>query len=240
VLENGNRSKPDVAPMALLIFDCDGVLVDSEILAHELLARMMTELGHSMTAAEAVATFAGRSLADVLALVEGILGRKIPEAVGQRYARRLVERLRSDLKPIAGVEAAIAALPCRRCVVSSSSLERIRLSLEVTGLAPLFDEHIFSAAQVSQGKPAPDPYLLAARTMAVAPDRCVVIEDSVPGVMAAVAAGMTAIGFTGGAHAAADLPERLAAVGARRVLSSMRELPAAIAELRLRDKSCAP
>jgi len=217
--------------MALVIFDCDGVLVDSEIIAHELLAQMMTELGHPMTTAESIERFGGRSLTDTLALIEGILGRKVPADLGERYGRRLAEHLRRDLKPVAGVKAAVAALPYRHCVGSSSSFARIRLSLEVTGLAPLFGDNIFSATQVAHGKPAPDLYLLAARTMDAAPGHCVVVEDSPLGVQAAVAAGMAAIGFTGAGHATADLAQALATAGARRVLAAMPELPATVAEL---------
>jgi len=216
--------------MALIIFDCDGVLVDSEILAHELLASMVTELGQAMTTADAIQKFGGCSLTDVLALVEGVLGRKVPDGVGQRYGRRLSDRLRRDLKPIDGVKAAIADLPYRRCVASSSSVERIRLSLEVTDLAPLFDGNIFSATQVAHGKPAPDLYLFAARTMGAAPSDCVVVEDSPLGVIAGFSAGMTVIGFAGGAHATSELPRKLSAAGARRVLFSMGELPVTIAE----------
>ena len=94
--------------MGLIIFDCDGVLVDSEIIAHALLAQMMTDLGHPMTTAQAVQKFAGRGLVDTLSLIEASLGRRIPDELGQRYGRLLLERLRSDLKPIAGVKAAIS------------------------------------------------------------------------------------------------------------------------------------
>jgi HAD superfamily hydrolase (TIGR01509 family) len=170
------------------------------------------------------------ALADVLALAEGILGRKIPEDLGQRYGRRLSERLRHDLKPVAGVKAAIAALSYRRCVASSSTFERIRLSLEVTGLAPLFGDNIFSATQVAHGKPAPDLYLLAAKTMGVTPADCLVIEDSSLGVRAGVAAGMTVIGFTGANHTIGDLAQRLKTAGARRVIVAMDQLPQTIAE----------
>jgi HAD superfamily hydrolase (TIGR01509 family) len=214
--------------MGLIIFDCDGVLVDSEVIAHALLAQMMTGLGHSMTTAEAVQKFAGRSLVDTLSLLEASLGRSIPDDLGQRYGRLLLERLGRDLKPIAGVKAAIAALPYPRCVASSSSLERIRLSLEATGLAALFGAHVFSATQVPHGKPAPDLYLLASRRMGIAPEHCVVVEDSTIGVKAARAAGMKVIGFTGAAHATPDAVQRLAAAGAGSVVSSMVDLPVAV------------
>jgi HAD superfamily hydrolase (TIGR01509 family) len=214
--------------MGLIIFDCDGVLVDSEIIAHTLLAQMMTDLGHPMTTAEAVQRFAGRSLADTLSLIEVDLTRSIPEELGQRYGRLLLERLRRDLKPIAGVKAAVAALPYPRCVASSSSLERIRLSLEATGLASLFGANIFSATQVAHGKPAPDLYLFASRRMGIAPERCVVVEDSALGVTAGRAAGMKVIGFTGAAHATPDAAQGLAAAGACSVISSMVDLPATV------------
>jgi HAD superfamily hydrolase (TIGR01509 family) len=214
--------------MGLIIFDCDGVLVDSEIIAHTLLAQMMTDLGHPMTTAEAVQRFAGRSLADTLSLIEVDLTRSIPEELGQRYGRLLLERLRRDLKPIAGVKAAVAALPYPRCVASSSSLERIRLSLEATGLASLFGANIFSATQVAHGKPAPDLYLFASRRMGIAPERCVVVEDSALGVTAGRAAGMKVIAFIGSAHATPDAAQRLAAAGACSVISSMVDLPATV------------
>jgi HAD superfamily hydrolase (TIGR01509 family) len=217
--------------MSLIIFDCDGVLVDSEIIAHALVAQMMTDLGHPMTTAEAVQKFAGRSLVDTLSLIEASLGRSIPSDLGQRYGRLLLERLRRDLKPIAGVETAIAALPYTRCVASSSSLERIRVSLQATGLASLFGANIFSATQVAHGKPAPDLYLFAATSMGVAPEHCVVIEDSALGVAAGRAAGMKVIGFTGAAHAADGAAQGLAAAGACSVISSMVDLPTTVERL---------
>jgi HAD superfamily hydrolase (TIGR01509 family) len=215
--------------MALVIFDCDGVLVDSEVLSNGLLAEMMTELGHAMTTEEALQKFAGRSLADVLALAESVLGRPIPEDLGRHYGQLLSERLRHELKPVAGAKEAVAALPCPRCVASSSTFERIRLSLDVTGLTPLFGDNIFSATQVAHGKPAPDLYLFAADAMAAAPSASVVVEDSPLGVTAGVAAGMTVIGFTGAEHGA-GLAQRLSAAGARCVITSMNQLAPTIAD----------
>lgn len=217
--------------MGLIIFDCDGVLVDSEIIAHTLLAQMMTNLGHPMTTAKAVQKFGGRGLVDTLSLIEADLGRSIPGDLGQHYGRLLLERLRRDLKPIAGVKAAIEALPYPRCVASSSSLERIRLSLQATGLASLFDANIFSATQVAHGKPAPDLYLFAATKMGVSPEQCVVIEDTALGVTAGRAAGMNVIGFTGAAHASHSAAQALAAAGAWCVISAMVDLPATVERL---------
>src|SRR5690349_16874088 len=151
--------------MTLLIFDCDGVLVDSEVLAHDTLIEMMASLGRPMTMDEAVREFAGGSLADTIATVERLLGRPLSADVGAHFGRLLLERFRQELKPMPGVRDAILALPYRRCVASSSTPDRLRLSLEVTGLAPLFGEHVFSAVQVARGKPAPDLYLLAAKTL---------------------------------------------------------------------------
>jgi HAD superfamily hydrolase (TIGR01509 family) len=214
--------------MGLIIFDCDGVLVDSEIIAHQLLAQMMTDCGHPMTTAESVRKFAGRSLADILPSIEAILGQPISGDLGRHYGNLLLERLRRDLRPIAGIKQAIAELPFPYCVASSSSLERIRLSLEVTQLAPLFGSQIFSATQVVHGKPAPDLYLFAATRMAVPPEHCVVIEDSAPGATAGRAAGMKVIGFTGAAHASSETANHLAAAGANPIISSMTDLSSAV------------
>jgi HAD superfamily hydrolase (TIGR01509 family) len=216
--------------MTLLIFDCDGVLVDSEVLALDTLREMMASLGRPMTMDEADRAFTGGSLADTVATAERLLGRPIPAEVGEDFGRLLFDRFRRELKPVAGVRDAILALPYRRCVASSSSPDRLRLSLEVTGLAPLF-EHVFSAVQVARGKPAPDLYLLAAKTLGEPPERCIVIEDTVRGVAAGCAAGARVVGFAGGAHATPALAEDLARAGAEVVIRTMGELPAVVRSL---------
>jgi len=217
--------------MTLLIFDCDGVLVDSEVIAHETLRELMATLGRPMTIDEMIREFAGKSLADTVATAERLLGRPIPEEVGREFGQRLLDRFRRELKPISGVRAAILALPYRRCVASSSSPERLQLSLAVTGLAPLFGEHVFSAVAVANGKPAPDLYLLAAHALGEAPERCIVIEDTVRGVAAGRAAGMRVIGFAGAAHATPALAADLRRAGAATVVRSMDELPAVVRRL---------
>ena len=217
--------------MTLLIFDCDGVLVDSEVLAHDTLLELMAALGRPMAIDEALREFAGMDLRDTLATAERLLGRPVPEQTGRLFGQRLLERFRRDLKPIAGVRDAILALPYRRCVASSSSPDRLRLSLEVTGLAPLFGDHVFSAADVARGKPAPDLYLHAAGAMGEAPSSCVVVEDTVRGVAAGHAAGMTVIGFAGAAHATPGLVDDLTRAGAQIVIAAMRELPAVVRRL---------
>lgn len=217
--------------MSLLIFDCDGVLVDSEVLANAVLADLMTTLGRPMTTEEAIGLFTGRQLRDVLALAESLLGGPIPADLGERAGAAMLERLRRELEAVAGVREAIAALPEPRCVASSSRRERIHLSLEVTGLAPLFGDRIFSAEQVAHGKPAPDLFLFAAGSTGVAPIDCIVIEDSPLGIRAARAAGMTAVGFAGASHATPKLAMLLAQEGAAVVLRSMQDLPAAVRRL---------
>jgi HAD superfamily hydrolase (TIGR01509 family) len=216
--------------MTLLIFDRDGVLVDSEVLALETLREMMAALGRSMTMDEADREFTGGSLAATLATAERLLGRPVPPDVGEEFGRLLFDRFRRELEPIPGVREAILALPYRRCVASSSSPDRLTLSLAVTGLAPLF-EHVFSAVQVAHGKPAPDLYLFAARQMGEPPEHCIVIEDAVRGVMAGRAAGARVIGFAGGAHAGPALAEDLRAAGAETVIQSMDQLPAVVRRL---------
>jgi HAD superfamily hydrolase (TIGR01509 family) len=214
-----------------LIFDCDGVLVDSEVLAGAALAELMTSLGHPLTGPECTRIFGGLNVTGVLAKAEQILGRPVPPDRGEDAGQRLLERFRQELQPVTGVTAAIASLPYRRCVCSSSAPERLRLSLEVTGLAPLFEDHVFSAAQVQHGKPAPDLFRFAARALGEAPSDAIVIEDSPLGIAAARAAGMHSIGFVGASHAAPDLRERLNAAGADLIVDAMVDLPGAIATL---------
>ena len=138
----------------------------------------MRRSAFTMSLHEAYGVFAGRSLHDTLGVIERQIGRALPEDFLPRSRDLLFERFRAALQPVAGVKDAIAALPCRRCVASSSAPDRLHLALDVTGLASLFDEHVFSATQVAHGKPAPDLFLLAARTMNAAPAHCIVIEDS--------------------------------------------------------------
>ena len=221
--------------MTLLIFDCDGVLVDSEVIAHQTLLDALAPLGFTMSLHEAYGVFAGRSLRDTLDVIERQIGRALPEDFLPRSRDLLFERFRAALQPVEGVKDAIAALPCRRCVASSSAPDRLHLALDVTGLASWFDDNVFSATQVAHGKPAPDLFLLAARTMNAAPAHCIVIEDSTLGIEAGRAAGMQVIGFAGASHATGDLAQRLSAAGAHRVIRSMRELPPCVETLKMRE-----
>jgi HAD superfamily hydrolase (TIGR01509 family) len=221
--------------MTLLIFDCDGVLVDSEVIAHQSLLDVLAPLGFAMTLQESFGVFAGRSLKDTLAVIEQELGRPLPPDILEQGRKLLFARFEAELRPMTDVANAIYAMPYPRCVASSSSPERLHLALVVTGLAPLFGARVFSATQVANGKPAPDLFLFAARSMNSLPADCIVIEDSVPGIAAGRAAGMRVIGFAGASHATDELAQRLSAAGAHRVIRAMNELPACVEGLRPRD-----
>lgn len=210
----------------LVIFDCDGVLVDSELIALEELAAMMTDYGHPMSVAACQEAFMGRHNADIIRGIEARLGRSLP-GEGPRMRQRMLARLERELKPVAGAADVLARLDGQRCVASSSDHNRVALTLRWTGLDRFFD-HIFSGVDVARGKPAPDLFRHAAATMGVAPVDCVVIEDSAMGVQAGVAAGMRVIGFTGGLHTDAGHAERLRAAGAKAIVAAMADLPGAL------------
>jgi HAD superfamily hydrolase (TIGR01509 family) len=224
---------PESDARTLLIFDCDGVLFDSEMIANATLAELITSLGHPMSTEDSIRVFTGRSLKDVLAVAAELIGREIPPHTSAHYGERLFARFRNELRPVTGVREAIAALPYSRCVASSSHPDRLRLSLEVTGLAPLFGAHVYSATQVARGKPAPDLFWFAAESVGHAPADCIVIEDSPRGIEAARLAGMRAVGFVGASHAGPELADVLSEAGAHRVIRGMDELPATLAALRL-------
>jgi len=193
----------DPLTIRLVIFDCDGVLVDSEGIALEVLVEALGKKGVSLTAEEAAERFLGRSLGSLAETVRSEFGVEIdpPFLAGMREV--LYARFRAELKPLPGVAAAIDALKRKDvacCVASSSQRERIELSLSVTGLLPQLTPHIFSATMVENGKPAPDLFLHAAAEMGVSPAACLVIEDSPAGISAARAAGMRVLAFTGGSH----------------------------------------
>ncbi|MBJ6124272.1 HAD family hydrolase [Microvirga splendida] len=214
----------------LLIFDCDGVLVDSEVLSCRIDAEILTEMGVPYTAEDIARQFVGVSLKDQIARIEAERGCTIPADFSKRLNHALFERFETELQPVPGVREAILSLPYPRCVASSSTPERIALSLRVTGLSDLF-EHVFSATEVACGKPAPDLFLHAAAQMGANPRDCVVIEDSSAGVQAAIAAGMRVIGFIGGGHCGPEHREKLRAAGAPVVIERMSELPEIIQQL---------
>ena len=216
----------------MVIFDCNGVLVDSEPLAAEIVSQEFMRAGFRLTPDLVARYFTGRRPADMFNEVEGAAGRKLPAGFAATVARATLQRFRTELQPTKHMAQALTWLRGQKCVASSASYERIRLSLECTGLLRFFEPHLFSASEVENGKPAPDLLLHAAAKMGVDARQCIVVEDSVAGVAAAVAAGMTAIGFVGGSHVRGRLAEHLHEAGARVVISDMRALKATIIDLR--------
>lgn len=204
----------------LVIFDCDGVLVDSEILAVEVDQRILADFGWHLTAEEIVERFVGKSSATFASQLEEHLGCSLPKDWDEEYTSWLYELFESNLRPVDGIEAALDAITLKTCVASSGTHEKIRKTLGLTDLFPRFEGRIFSSTEVEHGKPAPDIFLHAASQMGARPERCVVIEDSKHGARAARAAGMQAFGYAGGLTP----PEWLIAEGAT-VFSSMHLLP---------------
>jgi HAD superfamily hydrolase (TIGR01509 family) len=209
----------------LLIMDNDGVLVDSEPIANRVLASLLTEYGDPTTYEETVSRYMGTSLAYVREVVEAKLGRGLPADLEWRYHDELFARMRTELTPVAGVEAALDAIDLPTCVASSGTHERIEVALKTVGFYDRFAGRIFSSQDVERGKPYPDLFLHAAEHMGAAPAGSVVVEDSPYGVEAAKAAGMTVIGYAGMTPA-----DRLA--DADHVITSMTDLPSAVAAAR--------
>jgi HAD superfamily hydrolase (TIGR01509 family) len=215
-------SSPVDTVVDLVIFDCDGVLVDSEHLAVRVEARLLAELGWPLTEADVLERFVGRSDAHMLAAIEEALGRPVPEWT-DRYTTALHEAFHAELRPVPGIEQALAALRLPTCVASSGTHDKMRLTLGLTGLLPHFEGRIHSATEVANGKPAPDLFLHAARCHGADPGRCVVVEDSRAGVEAARAAGMRVLAYAGGLTPAAWL-----AGAGTVVFDDMTELPSLI------------
>jgi HAD superfamily hydrolase (TIGR01509 family) len=214
----------------LVIFDCDGVLVDSELIALELTRAALGEAGLALTHAEAIDRFLGFSLDSIIQGAEAELSGALPAGFREDLSRDILARFAAELKGVEGVRHAVAGLHCKVCVASSSPIDRIRLALSVAGYDGLFEPHIFSATMAPRGKPHPDLFLHAARAMGASSDRCLVIEDSAPGIMAAVSAGMDVFGFAGGSHFSGTAQaERLREAGAALIFDDMSQLPALIA-----------
>ena len=188
-------------PFRLVIFDCDGVLVDSERLSIRVDMVYLERLGWPMPEAEIVERFVGRSDADMRAAIQAQLGGPIPADIDEEFETLYRETLERELEAVEGVVDVLEALEREGvpvCVASSGTNAKIARSLARTGLARFFGDRIFSATDVEHGKPAPDLFLHAATTIGVDPSRCAVIEDSVYGIQAALAAGMRAFGYAGG------------------------------------------
>jgi HAD superfamily hydrolase (TIGR01509 family) len=190
----------EAGPYDLVIFDNDGVLVDSERLAVRVDVEVLGEMGWVLTEEEVVARFVGRPHAHMTEQLALYLGRELPADWGEEFAKRYFSVFEAELAPVPGVVEAVDAIAAATatCVASSSSHRHLRFALSLTGLLERFEGRIFSAHDVARGKPAPDVFLHAASSMGVPPERCAVVEDSAPGVIAGLAAGMSVYAFCGG------------------------------------------
>jgi HAD superfamily hydrolase (TIGR01509 family) len=204
----------------LVIFDCDGVLVDSEPLAIRVDGVMLADFGMPLSEAEIIDRFVGRSPSVMRTAIEAHLGHPLPDDWMAPYRARFDETFEAELQPIAGIEAALDDISAQTCVASSSEPDRLVYKLELTGLYERFAGRIFSASEVHNGKPAPDLFLHAAARMGVRPAACAVVEDSQYGVQAARAAGMDAFGYAGSVT-----PARMLEGPGTTVFDDMRDLP---------------
>ena len=212
-------------PFELVIFDCDGVLVDSERLAVRVESAYLAELGWPLSQAEIVERFMGRTDQYMDRAIEAELGDRLPGDWKDQFRRRYLEAYAAELQPVDGILEALDQITVPTCVASSGSHDKLRLTLGHTGLYPRFEGRIFSGSEVAHGKPAPDLFLHAAARMGAEPGRCAVVEDSRYGVQAARAAGMRAFGYAGGLTP----PGRLEIEGAV-VFHDMRDLPRLLAD----------
>jgi HAD superfamily hydrolase (TIGR01509 family) len=223
-------AEPSEGP--LVIFVCNGVLVDSEPIAAAVLAEAFKRVGMTLTVESMMRRFHDRRPADIFAAVEAATGKALPAEFSSMVATETLRRLRAELRAVPHAAHALTWIRGPKAVASSSPLNRVRTSLEVTGLLRFFEPRLFSASDVRKGKPAPDLFLLAASRSGVEPAQCIVVEDSAPGIAAAAAAGMTPIGFVGGSLTPGRLASELLAIGARTVVADMRGLKNSITDLR--------
>jgi HAD superfamily hydrolase (TIGR01509 family) len=212
----------------LVIFDCDGVLVDSEVISCRAHAETLTRHGYPITPDQVLRRFLGRSMRQATLEVEAEMGRTLPEDFQAEVYAEVFRLFATSLEAIPHIGETLAQIALPACVASSGPPEKISTSLNRVGLYDRFAPHIFSAVQVRNGKPAPDLFLFAAEQMQAAPARCLVIEDSLAGITAARAAGMTVLGFHGGSHCRPGDDDTLRTAGAVLTFDDMRELPGLI------------
>lgn len=206
-----------------VIFDCDGVLVDSEVLGIKILLAMTAEYGVEMELEQAVKELSGRRLKEVLKVLQTQAQAAFPADLEQQFRAKSYEIFQKEVLPVEGIQEVLEALPVPFCVASSGPVEKICLNLTHTGLIRYFEKRIFSAYEINSWKPDPGIFLHAARQMGFTPEECVVVEDSLAGIQAAKAGGFRVLGYANG-HKACDLE----AAGAT-VFHHMRELPALLA-----------
>jgi HAD superfamily hydrolase (TIGR01509 family) len=216
----------------LIIFDCNGVLVDSEPIAMSVLASALNRLGISLPPEVMARSFQGRRPSDMFAAIERYAKKRLPPDFASTVAAETLRRLQLELRPVPHAAHALTWIRGPKAVASSSPMHRVKASLEATGLIRFVEGRLFSASDVLRGKPAADLFLLAASRLRVSPAECVVVEDSVAGVLAATAAGMKSIGFVGRHPAEGHLADDLLAAGACGAIADMRDLKAAIAAVR--------
>jgi HAD superfamily hydrolase (TIGR01509 family) len=208
----------------LIIFDFDGVIADSEVLSNTVLAEYVSEAGLPTSLDDAYRLYMGKRVPEIAAAVEASLGRPLRADFGAEFQRRALQRFRTDLKVVAGAREYLAAFQdLRRCIASTSSPQRLAVCLEALDLGEMFGTNVFSSEMVPRGKPHPDIFLYAARQFAVSPAECLVIEDSVGGAQAGIAAGMTVIGLLAASHIRDDHGDRLAMAGANYVARSFND-----------------
>ncbi len=213
----------------LVIFDGDGVLYDTEPVVGRVQADVITALGFPITLAD-TQSHTGKTGAEFYAAMAERFGMTIPDDINQRFVTRYAEVLADGLAPIRGVRDLIDRLNVPFCLATNSTRGRLDVTLAATGLADIFKDRAFCLDDVARGKPAPDMFLLAAKTMRAAPGDCLCIDDNIPGIQAARAAGMRAIGFTGNSHTAPGQAERLIAAGAESVCADMSTFETLLAQ----------
>lgn len=199
---------------AAVVFDCDGVLVDSEPLANRIMSELLAEHGVRLTSQDCMRRFIGLTVEEEAVAIQNEFGIDLREVLERELTPRTMRAFERELQPTPGVAAFAASVGVPKSVASNSRPERVALSLRAAGLQRVFGPNVFTAADVARPKPAPDVYLLAAERLNAAPADCLVFEDSSSGTCAARAAGMTVVGFTGGGHIAAGHADKLVAAGA--------------------------
>lgn len=221
----------------LIIFDADGVLVDSEIIAAKVETELYRQHGFDRDPQDFVREFAGLPSSEIKQRIEEEIGKGLPDDLLQTIERKIDERLAKDVVSIEGVETMLDGLDDPRCVCSNSSIERLEITFKKTGLHDRFRPYIFSALSLdhTEPKPAPDIFLHAAGELETDPSECLVVEDSVHGVAGAVAAGMRVIGFVGGSHSYPGHSELLMEVGAETVTRRLAEIPPIIEAMKIWD-----
>lgn len=215
-----------------VLFDCDGVLVDSEAITNGVLRDMLEELGWKLSAAECMRIFIGKALKDEAAIIEAHTGQPLSEAWLVRFRERRNERLVREVKAVRGAVEAVAALHAalqgRIACASGADRPKVEMQLLKCGLMPYFEGRIFSGHDLPRSKPAPDVYLAAAESVGVPPSRCLVVEDTITGVTAGIAAGATVFGYSP-PEAGHDAPQALRQAGATTIFTHMEDLPSLVA-----------